>query len=185
MEREELVLGLGELAVRFSEGWHEGIKIDALDIVLLNEAAEALAQPAQEPVAGTKTWFEDGKVVTQYLTAKDIYKEPAQEPCDMGDICIGCSPRNADGSCPSAQPTQEPVAVVVVNQSGGIRMEYQDGSAFDISKHVGQRFYTTPPKRKWVGLTEEEIQPRLNGLPTQSIAVYARSIEAILKEKNT
>lgn len=28
MEREELVLGLGELAVRFSEGWHEGIKID-------------------------------------------------------------------------------------------------------------------------------------------------------------
>jgi hypothetical protein len=84
-----------------------------------------------------------------------------------------------------AQPAQEPVAVVVVNQSGGIRMEYQDGSAFDISKHVGQRFYTTPPKRKWVGLTEEEIQPRLNGLPTQSIAVYARSIEAILKEKNT
>ena len=36
MEREELVLGLKELAVRFSEGWHEGIKIDALDIVLLN-----------------------------------------------------------------------------------------------------------------------------------------------------
>ena len=51
MEHEELVLGLGELAVRFSEGWHEGIKIDALDIMLLNEAAEALAQPAQEPVA--------------------------------------------------------------------------------------------------------------------------------------
>ena len=25
------------------------------------------------------------------------------EPCDMGDICIGCSPRNADGSCPSSQ----------------------------------------------------------------------------------
>ena len=27
------------------------------------------------------------------------------EPCDMGDICIGCSPRNADGSCPSSQRT--------------------------------------------------------------------------------
>ena len=39
-------------------------------------------------------------------------------------------------------------------------------------------------KREWVGLTDEEIQPRLNGLPTQSIAVYARNIEAILKEKN-
>ena len=45
-----------------------------------------------------------------------------------------------------AQPALEPVAVVAVNQSGGIRMEYQDGSAFDISKHVGQRFYTTPPQ---------------------------------------
>ena len=60
MEREELVLGLGELAVRFSEGWHEGIKIDALDIVLLNEAAEALAQPALErnfcSRCGKRTW---------------------------------------------------------------------------------------------------------------------------------
>jgi len=52
MERKALVLELEELAMRFSEGWHEGIKIDALDIVLLNEAAEALAQPAQEPVIG-------------------------------------------------------------------------------------------------------------------------------------
>jgi hypothetical protein len=31
-----------------------------------------------EPVAVTKTWFEDGKVVTQHLAAKDIYKEPEQ-----------------------------------------------------------------------------------------------------------
>ena len=52
---------------------------------MLDAIEKALAQPAQEPVAGTKTWFEDGKVVTQYLTAKDIYKEPAQEPA-IGDI---------------------------------------------------------------------------------------------------
>lgn len=50
MEREALKLELEELAVRFSEGWHEGIKIDALDIVLLNEAAEALAQPQRKPL---------------------------------------------------------------------------------------------------------------------------------------
>ena len=37
---------------------------------------QVLAQPEQGPVIGTKTWFEDGKVVTQHLTAKDIYKEP-------------------------------------------------------------------------------------------------------------
>ena len=40
------------------------------------------------------------------------------------------------------------------------------------------------PKREWVGLTDEEIQECLQGLPTQTIDVYARRIEAILEEKN-
>ena len=51
MTQEELKIELEELAVRFSEGWHEGIKIDASDIMLLNMAAQALAQSEQEPVA--------------------------------------------------------------------------------------------------------------------------------------
>ncbi len=49
MTKEELEIELEELAVRFSEGWHEGIKIDASDIMLLNKAAQALAQE-QEPI---------------------------------------------------------------------------------------------------------------------------------------
>ena len=40
-------------------------------------------------------------------------------------------------------------------------------------------------KREWVGLTDEEIQECLQGLPTQTIDVYARRIEAKLKELNT
>jgi len=40
-------------------------------------------------------------------------------------------------------------------------------------------------KQEWVGLTDEEIQECLQGLPTQTIDVYARRIEAKLKEKNT
>ena len=40
-------------------------------------------------------------------------------------------------------------------------------------------------KNKWDGLTEEEVHECLNGLPTQTIDVYARRIEAKLKEKNT
>ena len=50
MNKEALKLGLEALAVRFSEGWHDGIKIDASDIMLLSNAAEALAQPEQEPI---------------------------------------------------------------------------------------------------------------------------------------
>jgi len=45
--------------------------------------------------------------------------------------------------------------------------------------------YKEPPQREWVGLTDEEIQECLQGLPTQTIDVYARRIEAKLKDKNT
>jgi len=41
-----------------------------------------------------------------------------------------------------------------------------------------------PQQRTWVGLTDEEIQECLQGLPTQTIDVYARRIEAKLKQKN-
>jgi predicted ribosome quality control (RQC) complex YloA/Tae2 family protein len=40
---QELIEELGQLAVKFSEGWHEGIKIDASDIMLMNRAANALS----------------------------------------------------------------------------------------------------------------------------------------------
>jgi len=43
--------------------------------------------------------------------------------------------------------------------------------------------YTTP-QRTWVGLTDEEIQECLQGLPTQTIDVYARRIETKIKDKN-
>ena len=39
-------------------------------------------------------------------------------------------------------------------------------------------------QRTWAGLTDEEVHDCLNGLPTQTIDVYARRIEAKLKEKN-
>jgi len=40
-------------------------------------------------------------------------------------------------------------------------------------------------QKEWVGLTDEEIQECLQGLPTQTIDIYARRIETKLKEKNT
>jgi hypothetical protein len=47
---------LRDLADKFSEGWHDGIKIDATDIELLADAAAALAEPEQsEPVAWAAT----------------------------------------------------------------------------------------------------------------------------------
>ena len=45
--------------------------------------------------------------------------------------------------------------------------------------------YKDQQQRTWVGLTDEEIQECLQGLPTQTIDVYARRIETKIKEKNT
>ena len=52
----------------------------------------------------------------------------------------------------------------------------------------GKPLYTAPPKREWVGLTEEEVhllwmdmggRPKINGYD------FSKAIEAKLKEKNT
>jgi hypothetical protein len=43
-----------------------------------HDCDQCKAQPEQEPVVGTKTWFEDGKVITQYLHPSDIYIDPPQ-----------------------------------------------------------------------------------------------------------
>jgi hypothetical protein len=48
----QMALDLEKLADRFSEGWHTGIQIDASDVMLLLDSAEALAQPEPKPESG-------------------------------------------------------------------------------------------------------------------------------------
>jgi hypothetical protein len=81
MEREELKLELKNLADRFSEGWHEGIKIDASDIMLLSEAAQALAQRTWVGLTDDEhcdiwykeslDWMEYGKAIEAKLKDKN------------------------------------------------------------------------------------------------------------------
>ena len=53
---------------------------------LIRAALSAAPAPqAQEPVLGTKTWFDGEKLITQNLTASDIYAEPA--PVDR-EMCM-------------------------------------------------------------------------------------------------
>jgi hypothetical protein len=57
--------------------------------------------------------------------------------------------RALEAYCDSlVQPAQEPVVLVATNSSGQVRMQYSDGSAFDISKHIGQSFYTAPQQQE-------------------------------------
>ena len=89
------------------------------------------------------------------------------------------------------QPAQqEPVATVTSETGADISMSWWHEPALP----VGTTLYTTPAQRKpWVGLTDEEIYSVLENLQvmynrpptTDSRIIFARVIEAKLKEKNT
>ena len=74
-----------------------------------------------------------------------------------------------------AQPEQEPVAWVY----NGILHEF-DPSEFATSEV--KPLYTAPPKREWVGLTDEDYDELLNGDWGGSLI---QAVEAKLREKNT
>jgi hypothetical protein len=97
----------------------------------------------------------------------------------------------------SAAPVQEPCCAVIVEVFGkDWRLDYM---SLPVGKHklyTQQYIYTTPPaaQRQWVGLTDEEIDktpcelyaPDQGGMTVEEgLELYARAIEAKLKEKNT
>lgn len=61
-ERAELIRRVEELAKRFGEGWHDGIKIDASDIATLSEAAALLEADANGGEAVARV-VQDGATV--------------------------------------------------------------------------------------------------------------------------
>ena len=80
-----------------------------------------------------------------------------------------------------AQPEQEPVAWVY----NGILHEF-DPSEFATSEVTP--LYTAPPKRKWVGLTDDELKALCHEwqiIYGGYVRPFAETIEAKLKEKNT
>ena len=62
----------------------DALESDPVPLNAINNASAllraALAAPQPEPVIGTKTWFEDGKLITMHLTASDIYKAQPAAP---------------------------------------------------------------------------------------------------------
>jgi hypothetical protein len=138
---------------------------------------QAIAEAGkQEPVVGTKTWFEDGKMVTQHLYASDISQERVDE---------------------TAKRKHEPVAW---REVAGKTTHYYDYN----EDGRGEPLYAAPQpdlarvgevgvwghKREWVGLTDEEIYDYADKFLYQhgsnyGIKSFGKAIEAKLKEKNT
>ena len=128
---------------------------------------QALAQPEQEPVA--------------YVTI-----EPAIDGDWRKCPSIKWFNKPTDGplyTAPPAlaQPEQEPVAWVY----NGILHEF-DPSEFATSEVTP--LYIAPPKREWVGLTDDELKSLCDEwqiIYGGYVRPFAETIEAKLKEKNT
>jgi hypothetical protein len=118
-----------------------------------------------------------------YKLLTDTFSDNALQPDDM--LLIRAT--EAAHGITAPQPAQEPVG-----QVGAIGSDGFVGHIYDDRKvKTGDKLYTTPAKREWVGLTDEEIDAiywqheNHCGEYKVSIWPYERSIEAKLKEKNT
>ena len=81
-----------------------------------------------------------------------------------------------------AQPEQEPVAMTITGKLGNI---YSFTGDYSLKK--GDKIYTAPPQRTWVGLTpqeRDEINEQVYGAVPHHVAFH-HAIEQALKEKNT
>ena len=88
-----------------------------------------------------------------------------------------------------AQPEQEPVAWLYQTAYGDKFIHKKEQAAFHEPNGTFTPLYTAPPKREWVGLTDEEIKEIIGPWGDTPIKGYTRQlfdkIEAKLKEKNT
>ena len=144
--------------------------------------------------------------------AKEALAQPEQEPCGgcggsgwvPRDPDIGTDQECFDCNGSGAQPEQEPVAwEQFYPDIGKPQLKQELVAIYRAGQAKGERFhveflkemgddevllYTTPPKRPWVGLTNEEIKVihfDLCNTVGSDYKTVARAVEAKLKEKNT
>jgi len=111
--------------------------------------------------------------------------------------CYKCRSHTCDMSCEAAlaEPAikesltvaeQEPVAFVDL---GSLKfISHTPDTTVGVSKYrtpfKNSPLYTAPPRREWVGLTDDEVN-LIYAEPQTHVGQYAKAIEAKLREKNT
>jgi len=107
-------------------------------------------------------------------------EQPEQEPDDLTIAYMAGFYDGKNKYKPQAKPEQEPVAYGIIRTLVSI-----DKDGIETWKH--EPFYTTPSKREWQSLTDDEIKVII-GSYAGPIKGYTRElfdkIEAKLREKN-
>ena len=129
---------------------------------------QALAQPEQEPVAWVDV-TDEGKWSVRFSVPIKSLPDGTRfytAPVDAVNIRQECVDETAKGE-------HEPVAWM----SDDGFWEYEPEGVDSVP------LYAAPPKREWVGLTDEEFEQAVDGL--EDLRDCWIQIEAKLKEKNT
>ena len=102
---------------------------------------------------------------------------------ESGGACCFCKENNAITAIKEAlaQPMQEPVAHCYVQKGTSVDILTFDDAPDDAVDGTIFPLYTTPPKREWVELTDEQ---RRVCVDTPFVADQWANIEAKLKELN-
>jgi hypothetical protein len=99
--------------------WHQGPTAE-----LMYALRAALEQPEQDAVIGTKTWHEDGKVVTQNLYASDVYKgRPTIQEKQNAAANLKVMKEMFGSSAVPEQPEQEPMAWIDLRRLHAVNQE--------------------------------------------------------------
>lgn len=137
---------------------------------------EALAQPAQEPVAWMYDWLCDGKLITGWIAHSES-EIPKSMAFNIRPLYTA-----------PPQPEQEPDYYGLT--SDHLWMSITKDHYNKLKPEFRMACYTTPPQRPWVELEGEEIRNLWEEATKQDrstmaiVTSFARAIAAKLKEKN-
>jgi hypothetical protein len=198
-----------KLALEYLGAHKPKISEGSLPVLLHNGAIttlkEALAQPEQEPVVI------DGNTSDGYHTFNELYEFrkaynaalfnewAVGGKCSVhkswrhhdGDLCFGGGWFIVVAFLPNGQISNHYEAkdwdLFAVPETERSLFEFDGHTSSDVVARL--KAYTTPPKRPWVGLTDDEIKEIIGLYGDTPIKGYTRKlfdqIEAALRSKNT
>jgi hypothetical protein len=179
IDREKLRLVLGALKCCYDVDVYPADGSTSQDeaIILIEEA---LAQPAQEQPVHMEIPEPEGWYCYDHDYPYEGHKYHTVEQIQKIVTAAVEAERKA-----LAQPAQEPVAYIRKDQ---LQKAMQSAMLCEVTSEPRQdrvRIYTTPPKREWVGLTDDEREGIAIDYSLIAYKLPFKEIEAKLKEKNT
>lgn len=185
---------VGNMTPMAEENWNKA----------LTALRQALAQPEQEPI---HAWLENDFAFKAIMKWADIYAAQtgeiyAQAALDSSKTATMAKEREtlafvvASHTSPISEPVKERISEPLANQEpvAWITRRTGDGGVVlsgyetcEPTDYDSIPVYTAPPRKPWVGLTDEEIKDIwINTWKiTEATDAFAYAIEAKLKEKNT